>query len=207
MDYYIYKDDQNIGPLSESEVSNGLREGRFLPSDLGCRVGESEWKDLGILFPTYGIEQIAPRTPIVYEPPPVRQQLPSIVQPRPMYESSPAVVHQPQVIYQSPPNSYGGNADIGKMMMYESNKKSTGIAYLLWFFFGLLGAHRFYIGETGTGVAILLITICSIMLKFVLIGFVTIFISIIWVFIDLFLIPSLVQKHNNQLAARLNIYS
>lgn len=34
--------------------------------------------------------------------------------------------------------------------------KSTGIAYLLWFFFGLLGAHKFYIGKIGIGILYLL---------------------------------------------------
>lgn len=30
--------------------------------------------------------------------------------------------------------------------------KSTGIAYLLWFFFGGVGAHKFYLGRPGLGV-------------------------------------------------------
>ena len=30
--------------------------------------------------------------------------------------------------------------------------RSVGIAYLLWFFLGLLGGHRFYLGKIGTGV-------------------------------------------------------
>lgn len=192
MDYYLYKNDQNIGPLAESEVAGGLRNGRFAPTDLGCRVGDSDWKDLSFFFP---LETSAPAAPpqIVHQPPPV-------------YRQQPRIVHQPDVIYQPAPNNFGNSSDVGKVMMFESNKKSVGIAYLLWFFFGMFGAHRFYIGETGTGVAILLITICSLALKFVLIGFLTIFISIIWVFIDLFLIPAMVQKQNNRLAARLNIY-
>jgi TM2 domain-containing membrane protein YozV len=88
--------------------------------------------------------------------------------------------------------------------MYEANKKSTGIAYLLWFFLGGFGAHRFYLGESGTGAAILIITLGSILLSVVFIGVLTIWISIIWIFVDLFLIPGMVQKYNNQLAARLN---
>lgn len=35
--------------------------------------------------------------------------------------------------------------------------KSAGAAYLLWFFLGTLGAHRFYLGKTGSGVAQLLL--------------------------------------------------
>jgi TM2 domain-containing membrane protein YozV len=34
--------------------------------------------------------------------------------------------------------------------------KSKGIAYLLWFFFGFLGIHRFYLGKTGSGLLYLL---------------------------------------------------
>jgi TM2 domain-containing membrane protein YozV len=30
--------------------------------------------------------------------------------------------------------------------------KSKGIAYILWFFFGIFGAHRFYLEKTGTGI-------------------------------------------------------
>lgn len=30
--------------------------------------------------------------------------------------------------------------------------KSKGVAYLLWFFLGFLGAHKFYVGKTGMGV-------------------------------------------------------
>ena len=30
--------------------------------------------------------------------------------------------------------------------------KSKGVAYLLWFFFGLIGAHKFYIAKIGMGV-------------------------------------------------------
>lgn len=35
-------------------------------------------------------------------------------------------------------------------------KKSKGIAYLLWLFFGFLGGHRFYIGDYGKGIAMAL---------------------------------------------------
>ncbi len=34
--------------------------------------------------------------------------------------------------------------------------KSKGVAYLLWFFLGLLGVHKFYVGKVGMGVVYLL---------------------------------------------------
>lgn len=58
--------------------------------------------------------------------------------------------------------------------------RSTPIAYLLWFFFGLLGIHRFYLGRPISGVIYLLTG------GVFLIG---------WI-IDLFLIPSMVRMEN-----------
>lgn len=34
--------------------------------------------------------------------------------------------------------------------------KSKGIAYLLWFFFGLLGIHKFYLNKIAIGIIYLL---------------------------------------------------
>ena len=76
------------------------------------------------------------------------------------------------------PQSSGSGSDAATMMRYDANKKSALIAYVLWFFLGYLGAHRFYLGHTGTGVAILLLTIASCLLAFVMIGLVLIIIAL-----------------------------
>jgi TM2 domain-containing membrane protein YozV len=34
--------------------------------------------------------------------------------------------------------------------------RSLGLAYVLWFFFGLLGIHQFYLGKVGRGILYLL---------------------------------------------------
>ncbi len=71
--------------------------------------------------------------------------------------------------------------------------KSIGVAYVLWLFFGMLGAHRFYLGRTGTAIAILLLTLISAILSFVGIGLLLFLIPAIWVLIDVFLIPGMAR--------------
>ncbi len=63
------------------------------------------------------------------------------------------------------------------------------VAYLFWFFLGIFSAHRFYLGRPGTA-------ILQILSFFILIGFV-------WLFIDVFLIPSMVRQKQQELRARL----
>lgn len=58
--------------------------------------------------------------------------------------------------------------------------KSTGVAYLLWLFLGLLGGHRFYLRQTGTGILWLFTG------GLFLVG---------WI-VDAFLIPSIVNRVN-----------
>lgn len=69
-----------------------------------------------------------------------------------------------------------------------NNSKSTGVAYLLWFFLGGFGAHRFYLGKTGSAVGLLVLTLLTSWWTF---GIPT----IIWVIIDAFLIPSIIREH------------
>ena len=66
---------------------------------------------------------------------------------------------------------------------------SVAAAYLLWFFLGILSAHRFYLGRPGSA-------ILQILLFFVLIGF-------IWLLVDLFLIPGMVRERQDAIRQRL----
>src|SRR5690349_19270411 len=80
-------------------------------------------------------------------------------------------------------------------------QKSTGVAYLLWFFLGGFGGHRFYLGKTGTAVAQLIITI---------VGFFTLIpliVTGIWLLVDLFLIPAIIREHSEKVRrdARLEV--
>jgi TM2 domain-containing membrane protein YozV len=99
------------------------------------------------------------------------------------------------------------NAAPAMMMEYDANKKSAGIAYLLWFFLGMLGVHRFYLGATGTGAAILILTIVSALLSLVLIGAFLLVIPWVWWLVDAFLIPGMVTAYNNNLATRIKTLS
>ncbi|MFQ5628399.1 MAG: TM2 domain-containing protein [bacterium] len=60
------------------------------------------------------------------------------------------------------------------------HERSVAIAYILWFFFGFLGIHRFYCGKTVTGI----IWLCTGGLF-----------AVGWI-IDLFIIPGMVETHN-----------
>lgn len=50
--------------------------------------------------------------------------------------------------------------------------KKLGITYLLWFLLGWLGAHRFYVGRSGSGVSMAFLTVLTVALsKVPFIGF------------------------------------
>jgi TM2 domain-containing membrane protein YozV len=91
-------------------------------------------------------------------------------------------------------NQTGGlSNDTRVLMLYEANKKTAVVAYLLWFFLGWFGAHNFYLGRIGVAVTQLILTITVI----------GILITFFWVIVDAFLIPGWVRRQNNLLAAQL----
>ncbi|NUB42925.1 TM2 domain-containing protein [Fertoebacter nigrum] len=82
--------------------------------------------------------------------------------------------------------------------------KSAGVAYLLVIFFGGLGAHRFYLGSTGSAAAMLVIFILGWITLPIVVGGFLLFAIGIWVLVDLFLIPGMVQKHKEATRQRLS---
>lgn len=74
--------------------------------------------------------------------------------------------------------------------------KSTGVAYLLWFFLGGIGAHRFYLGRTGTGFLYLILFVLVI-----LTGGLAAIVTVPWLLLDLFLIPGMATSCNAQFGA------
>jgi TM2 domain-containing membrane protein YozV len=83
--------------------------------------------------------------------------------------------------------------DARAMMLFEANKKTPVIAYLLWFFLGMFGAHNFYLKRTGVAVGQLILTLT-------LVGSI---VTLVWIIVDAFLIPGWVRAQNNLLAAQL----
>lgn len=65
----------------------------------------------------------------------------------------------------------------------DARSKSTALAYLLWFFLGVLSIHRFYLGRPKTA-------ILQIILNCIVIG-------LLWTLADAFLIPGLVRAYND----------
>lgn len=95
------------------------------------------------------------------------------------------------------------NETAKQTMLYDANKKSLGVSYLLWFFLGVLGGHRFYNGRTGTAIAVLALTLIGWGTVWFGVGIVFIAAAGIWVLVDAFLIPSWVRQHNVLLAGTL----
>jgi TM2 domain-containing membrane protein YozV len=95
------------------------------------------------------------------------------------------------------------SSDAQALIAFEAGKKSTGLAYVLWFFLGGFGGHRFYIGRTGSAVAILLINIFGWLTIAIGIGVAMLVGLGIWLIVDAFLIPGWVRRHNTMLMARL----
>ena len=87
----------------------------------------------------------------------------------------------------------GLSSDTRALMLYEANKKTALVAYILWFFLGLVGGHNFYLKRTGVAVTQLILTLT-------LVGMV---VTIVCAFVDAFLIPGWVRNQNNILAAQL----
>ena len=90
------------------------------------------------------------------------------------------------------------------ILAYEANKKSAGLAYVLWFVFGGLGVHRFYLGRPLSALVMLLITLISIPAMFIGIGLILIWIPTIWWFVDLILIPGMTRDYNLRVIQRIS---
>ncbi|MCX8282450.1 NINE protein [Phyllobacterium sp. 0TCS1.6C] len=84
-----------------------------------------------------------------------------------------------------------------------NDAKSTGAAYVIWFFLGTLGMHRFYLGRTGSGAIMLILFIIGAVTAVAGVGLIILGLLGLWALIDAFLIPGMVQKQKEQVRQRL----
>ena len=77
------------------------------------------------------------------------------------------------------------------------------IAFLLWFFLGGFGGHRFYVGKIVSGLVLLLLTLLMTFNLFALLGPLGILLLLIipgvWLIVDAFRIPGWIRRHNDAL--------
>jgi len=90
---------------------------------------------------------------------------------------------------------------MNKQLKYERYKKeaeklypgkSLAVGYLLFFFLGGLGAHRFYYGKTSSAILQIVLALAI----FPTMGITALALGV-WLLCDLFLLPSYNREHNN----------
>ena len=87
---------------------------------------------------------------------------------------------------------------------YDIEKKSLLAAYVLWFFLGYVGAHRFYLGRPVSGfimLALSAVTLLLTLVSFGLLGFLW-FVVGLWWLIDALLVPGMAAGSNTRIADR-----
>ncbi len=91
--------------------------------------------------------------------------------------------------------------DAMAQMMFNAKQKSTFATYVLWFFLGGVGAHRFFTGNTFSAVVMLMLGVFGIFLALVFlpVGMFLFIVLGIWYVVDIFLIPGLVVKCNEKI--------
>ena len=100
-----------------------------------------------------------------------------------------------------------------EVLLYQNNKKSVGVTYVFWALLGLLGAHRFYVGDVGRGLTFIMLAMAEVVVGAIAFesanGYgilaaygLDIIIGLMFA-IDAFLIPGCVNRYNNDLLKRM----
>ncbi|MDB5615558.1 MAG: hypothetical protein JWQ22_3211 [Devosia sp.] len=87
---------------------------------------------------------------------------------------------------------------------YDIEKKSPIVAYVLWFFLGYVGAHRFYLGRPLSGLIMLALSTATLLLTLVsfgVLGFLWAIVGLWWL-VDALLIPGMLSGSNSRIADR-----
>lgn len=86
-----------------------------------------------------------------------------------------------------------------KTVVVQVKAKDKLIAYLLWFFLGGLGFHRFYAGNIKSGVAMVALFLLGAMTSVLGIGLILYIVLGIWWLIDAFLTSGMIDEANEEL--------
>ncbi|SLN49065.1 TM2 domain protein [Ruegeria meonggei] len=78
-----------------------------------------------------------------------------------------------------------------------NDSKNIFVAYLLWFFVGMFGGHRFYLGESKSAIIMLVLTILGFVSAILIVGYFILLGVCIWVLVDAFLIPGKITTQKN----------
>jgi TM2 domain-containing membrane protein YozV len=87
---------------------------------------------------------------------------------------------------------------------YDIEKKSLLVSYLLWFFLGYVGGHRFNLGRPISGLIMLTLSAVTLLLTFIsfgVLGFLW-FVVGLWWLVDALLIPAMAAGSNTRIADR-----
>ncbi len=107
------------------------------------------------------------------------------------YQTQFATANPTQAFYAQTPPSSGYPRQVnqyGQPVTAQIDDSRWLIALLLCIFLGHLGIHRFYMGHTGAGVAILALSIVGWLTACMLIGFAFLAVAWVWTIVDLILI-------------------
>lgn len=177
----IGSDGQTYGPVDVNTLKNWCAEGRVTPATniidgvSGRTMRASDLQDLYGIFPTQDAGHdpvLAPQPKPVDRPAPSAQNLLGPQSPMAPggYSNPPGT---PGSAYSTTP-SYSGMRGVTPVVM---GQKSKLVAALLAFFLGGFGIHRFYLGYTGIGIAILLLGCIGVGWIWALIDFILILVG------------------------------
>jgi len=77
--------------------------------------------------------------------------------------------------------------------------KNMLVAYIIWFFLGGLGIHRFYLGRMKTGVAMLALSVVGALTVLFYIGILLLMIVGVWWLADAYFTQAIVTQENEKL--------
>jgi TM2 domain-containing membrane protein YozV len=92
-------------------------------------------------------------------------------------------------------------APFAQQSVYALPRKESGTAYVLLIFLGALGIHRFYLGKTGSAVAMLVMWLVGWSTSILVVGWFLVAAVWVWQIVDLFLVRSMVREVNARAAA------